>query len=78
MCGYIISELQSGRMPIAEPLPANASYYNHVFHEAKRAIFQRVNAETKAMSTVISALRAENVPIPKSLLSVSIIILAIL
>ena len=70
--GYLIAGLQSGKLPIDDPLPANASYYNHVFHETKRQIFQRVNVETRVMSNVISALRAENVPIPRSLLSVSI------
>ena len=45
--------------------------YNNLFHRVKRDIFVKLSPDSKALTTVLEAMKKENIPVPKELISVS-------
>ena len=73
VCGYILSESAKGNWPLQPPVPGMVGTYNNLFHRVKRDIFVKLSTDSKALTTVLEAMKKENIPVPKELVSVSIL-----
>ena len=73
VCGYILSESAKGNWPLQPPVPGQVGMYNNLFHRTKRDIFAKLSPNSQALTTVIEAMKKENIPVPKQLISVSIL-----